>query len=590
MKSKTAWAPSQAISVNLGGGWRPTSKSRDQRVKSGHGRFIRRKPATPGTRAILSLRAGPIMTLAAVFGALLCCAAAQARPDAGGITWGPCSDPNLQAFNAQCGFLSVPLDYSNPSGPQIQLAVSRILHTSSSTDYQGVIVANPGGPGQSGLDLNASLVSALQGEGYTAAAADYDWIGFDPRGVGSSQPAISCNPNYFSPDRPSYVPTSPALTRYWLGQSEAYAQACDDVSVQQSALLRHMTTRDTAMDLDRIRQALGQTRITYYGFSYGTYIGQVYATMFPTHVRRLILDSSVNPTRIGYDTFNLDQDAPVNRNIDLWFRWVATHNSVYQLGTSEAAVKNLFYSTEAALTSNPAGGEIGPDEWTDIFVVAALTNQVWDSKAQAFAVWVHRHSAALLIKMYEGDDSPGYDNGYAAFLAVECTDSPWPTNWGQWERDVWTMYARAPFGAWGNAWFDAPCIFWAAPASQPFNVNGNGISSALLIDETLDAVTPYSGSLVVRSLLPHAVLLAEPGGTSHASSLSGDTCVDGTIAAYLTTGVLPARKPGPGPDTTCAPLPPPDPSPDPAVQQLGERRSQLDGQPLPFDVPASELR
>jgi pimeloyl-ACP methyl ester carboxylesterase len=245
----------------------------------------------------MKLRARSMMTLAAMVGALLCCAAAQARPDAGAITWGPCSDPNLQAFNAQCGFLSVPLDYSNPSGPQIQLAVSRILHTSGSTDYQGVIVANPGGPGQSGLDLNASLVSALQGEGYTAAADDYDWIGFDPRGVGSSQPAISCNPNYFSPDRPSYVPTSPALTRYWLGQSEAYAQACDDVSVQQSALLRHMTTRDTAMDLDRIRQALGQTRIAYYGFSYGTYIGQVYATMFPTHVGRLILDSSVNPTR-----------------------------------------------------------------------------------------------------------------------------------------------------------------------------------------------------------------------------------------------------------------------------------------------------
>ncbi len=211
-------------------------------------------------------------------------------------------------------------------------------------------------------------------------------------------------------------------------------------------------------------------------------------------------------------------------------------------------------------------------------MVAGLDNQVWDRKAQAFADWVHKHSstaAALLIKMYEADDSPGDDNSYAAYLAVECTDSPWPLNWGQWNRDVWTMYLRAPF-AWANAWFDAPCIFWSAPSSQLFKVNGNGISSVLLIEETLNAASPYAGSLVVRRLFPHAVLLAEPGGTSDASSLSRDTCVDGTIAAYLTTGALPARKPGPGPDATSAPLPPPDPSSlDPAIKRVGTRPNQL---------------
>jgi pimeloyl-ACP methyl ester carboxylesterase len=540
--------------------------------------------------AIVSWRVQSIVALAAMIAALLCCGAAQASPDPGAIAWGPCSDPNLQPFNAQCGLLSVPLDYSDPGGPQIQIAVSRILHTSSSADYQGVVVVNPGGPGAPGLDLNAAFVGALQGEGYTAAAADYDWIGFDPRGVGSSQPALSCNPNYFSPDRPSYVPTSPALTSYWLGQSQSYAQACDHASAEQSALLRHMTTRDTAMDIDRIRRALGQMRISYYGQSYGTYIGEVYSTMFPTHVRRLIMDSSVNPTRPGYDTFNLDQDIPFNRNVDIWLGWVAQHNSVYHLGATEAAVQKLFYSTEAALAANPAGGEIGPDEWTDIFAVAAYSNQVWESAAQAFADWVHAHDATLLIQFYEGVDSPGYDNGYAAFLAVECTDSPWPTNWDQWSTDTWAMYAIAPFLAWYNAWFDAPCMFWPAPASPLFHVNGNGISSALLIDETLDAATPYPGSLVVRGLFPHAVLLAEPGGTGHAETLSGDTCVDGTIAAYLTTGALPSRQPGPGPDATCAPLPPPDPSPVPAVKRVETRSSQLRGLPLPLAVPRVERR
>ena len=551
------------------------------------------EPGTGRKRAIVSRRAPSIAALAAVIGVFLCGGTAQASSAAPGIAWGPCSDPSLQALNAQCGLLSVPLDYSNPSGAQIQIAVSRILHTSTSADYQGVILTNPGGPGQSGLNLNAFPIPALQAEGYTAAAADYDWIGFDPRGVGSSNPVISCIPNYFSPDRPSYNPSTPALTNFWLNKSQSYAQACDNASPQQWALLRHMTTRDMAMDMDTIRQALGQSQITYYGFSWGTYLGQVYSTMFPTRVRRLIMDSSVDPTRVGYDVANLDQDRPFDRNIDIFLGWVAQHDSTYHLGRTERAVERRFFSTEAQLESNPAGGVVGPDEWTDIFAVAGFTNMVWPQRAQMFSDWVHKHdttTANELIFFYQADDSPGNDNTYAVYLSVECTDSPWPLNWGQWNSDVSAINKTAPFAAWANAWFDSPCIFWPAPSSPLFAVNGSGVSSALLIDETLDAATPYSGSLVVRSLFPHSVLLAEPGGTGHAESLSGDTCVDGTIAAYLTTGALPARQPGTGPDQTCAPIPPPVPSANPTLNSDAARPNNPDGQALRFGVPAVELR
>ena len=105
------------------------------------------------------------------------------------ITWGKCSDPDLAKAKAQCGFLKVPLDYRHPKGAKISLAVSRIKHTSPASQYQGIILTNPGGPGGSGLNLNAFLIPVLQQEGLTngpAAANDYDWIGFDPRGVGSS--------------------------------------------------------------------------------------------------------------------------------------------------------------------------------------------------------------------------------------------------------------------------------------------------------------------------------------------------------------------------------------------------------------------
>jgi pimeloyl-ACP methyl ester carboxylesterase len=400
-------------------------------------------------------------------------------------------------------------------------------------------------------------------EGLTAAAKDYDWIGFDPRGVGASRPAVNCMSGYFGPRRPGYVPRTHALLETWLRRSAAYAHACWTRSPQQTELLQNMTTRDSAEDMDSIRLALGQSQITYYGFSYGTYLGQVYATLFPSHVRRLILDSNVDPRAIWYQS-NLDQDAPFNRNANLWFRWLARHDKVFRVGASESAVRQLFYATVGRLQRRPAGGEVGPDEWLDIFLTTGYSNQTWSFLGSVFSAWVHTHSryvAATLIELYRSTDSPGNDNQYAAYLAVECSDTSWPRQWSRWNRDNTALERRAPFLTWGNAWFNAPCISWPAPTSRPVRIDGSGIRDALLIDETLDAATPFEGSLEVRRLFPHSVLLAEPGGTNHADSVEGDGCVDRTVAAYLASGALPRRRTGAKWDKTCAPLAPPKPTP-----------------------------
>jgi hypothetical protein len=136
------------------------------------------------------------------------------------------------------------------------------------------------------------------------------------------------------------------------------------------------------------------------------------------------------------------------------------------------------------------------------------------------------------------------------------------SGWAVWSKDNHRVNAIAPFETWANAWFNAPCLHWPAPAARqaPMQINGNGIGSALLIDETLDAATPFPGSLEVRALFPHSVLLAEPGGTTHADSLSGNLCVDNTIASYLASGQLPARNASAKWDKTCKPLPLPNPS------------------------------
>jgi pimeloyl-ACP methyl ester carboxylesterase len=519
------------------------------------------------------MAAGLGFTAPAVASAATAQARSTAAPGLGdgsaSIAWGTCAETALAQAGAKCGYLSVPVNYSDPSGPKIKIAVSRIRHTSNARNYRGIILTNPGGPGGSGLDLNMYLIAQLKADNLSAAAADYDWIGFDPRGVGSSLPALSCEPDYFSGDRESYDPTTQSILSYWLGRSQAYDQACQDQSAAQDLLLDNMTTIDSAKDMNSIRQALvgARGKMSYYGFSYGTYLGQVYATLYPHTLNRLILDSNVDPRDVWYKA-NLEQDVAFNRNINIWFGWLAKYNRVYHLGATEAAVSKRWYAEQATLANHPINGVVGPDEWDDIFLGAGYYQLTWLQLGSAFADWENTHSAAAastLVSLYQQSDTPGNDNSFAVYNAVQCTDVQWPTSWAVWDADNTAINKIAPFETWGNAWFNAPCLYWPAPAQRPVQVgsdgSGNAIRSALLIDETLDAATPFPGSLEVRKLFPHSVLLAEPGGTTHADSLFGNLCVDGTIATYLETGKLPPRNPHAEWDKTCRPLPVPNPTP-----------------------------
>ncbi|HEY7045973.1 MAG TPA: alpha/beta fold hydrolase [Jatrophihabitantaceae bacterium] len=493
-----------------------------------------------------------LLASAVVVAAGIAPVAVAASPSRGAsIDWGTCQDSDLQDAGAQCGMLTVPLDYAKPNGTKIKIAVSRVKHTVPDSQAQGVMLVNPGGPGASGLGL------ATLGQFVPNGAGDfYDWIGFDPRGVGSSQPSISCDPNYFDFNRPPYIPVQASTLQAWLTRSKGYADNCRG----NGAILQHMTTIDSAKDMDSIRAALGVKQINYYGFSYGTYLGQVYSTLFPSHVRRMVLDSNVDPRDVWYQA-NLNQDIAFNTNINIWFGWLAKYDNVYHLGKTEKDVETLFYKTEAQLTFHPADGKIGGDEWVDIFLYAGYYQSTWLDLGDAFARYIHDNDVANLEQEFLGADGLGDDNGFAVYNAVQCTDVQWPQKWSTWSRDNWATFAKAPFETWANAWYNAPCLYWpaAAHANKPMKIDGKQVESALLIDETLDAATPFPGSLEVRKLFPNSSLIALPGGTSHANSLFGDACLDDQIAAYLADGTLPARQPGNGPDTICAPLPVPVP-------------------------------
>jgi pimeloyl-ACP methyl ester carboxylesterase len=487
-------------------------------------------------------------------------AGAQADPGRGHpeytparISWATCANAGLDAHSAQCGFLTVPLDYAHPDGAKVKLAVSRIKHRTSAGQYQGVMLVNPGGPGGSGLTL-----SVLGGYVPGGAGDAYDWIGFDPRGVGDSKPALACDGTYFSYDRPGYVPGTPGIERAWRAKAAGYAKACRYAG---GTLLDHLHTTDTVQDMESLRRALGEQRINFYGFSYGTYLGQVYATLYPNRVRRMVLDGNVDPRRVWYDA-NLDQDVAFDRNMQVYFGWLARYDKVYHLGTSGRAVERLFYAEQAKLAGKPAGGVIGPDELTDVFLQAGYYVFGWEQVASAFAAWVNDRDPAGLKALYdEGQpQGPGADNGYAVYLGVQCTDVQWPQSWQQWRADNWRVHRIAPFETWGNAWYNAPCLSWAGKPGKPVDVDGTNVAPILLISETRDAATPYPGSLEVRKRFPRAVLVEGVGGTTHAGSLFGDACVDDTIAAYLATGALPERVQADHSDKQCDPLPQPVPT------------------------------
>jgi len=486
--------------------------------------------------------------------------------------WGACSSDGLKEAKAQCAKITVPLDYGHPSGTKIKIAVSRVLHTTKK--YQGVMLVNPGGPGGSGLGL------ATLGEYVPKGAGNsYDWIGFDPRGVGESEPAVSCDPKFAGYDRPRYVPASPALSDAWFAKTKAYTDAC---AKKNGPILDHLTTVDSARDLESIRKALGEKKINYYGFSYGTYLGQVYGTLYPSRLRRVVFDGTVDPRKIWYEA-NLDQDLAFDVNIDIWFGWVAQHDSAYHLGKTEAAVRSLFYRTEEKLYADPAkgkGGSLGGSEWVDAFLYAGYYQSTWTDLAETFAAFVNDHDVAPLEAAYS--DASGYDpsnpaadNGYAVYLGVQCTDTKsWPQKWSTWERDSWKAFAKAPYETWANAWFNEPCRHWPAKAHTEVKIDGSKVKSLLMVNETLDAATPYAGSLEVRKRFPKARLIAEPGGTTHAGSLYGNACVDNRIADYLASGKLPKRRSGKRADVTCAPLDRPEPE---ASSKTAKKLAQRSG-------------
>ncbi|GAA2339954.1 alpha/beta hydrolase [Streptomyces cuspidosporus] len=474
---------------------------------------------------------------------------AAARAAEAGIDWQDCpADWGLEK-PIQCGYVTVPLDYAKPNGRTIKLAVDRIGNTGGAAERQGALIYNPGGPGGSGLKFPRRVTT--KNPLWTKTSKAYDFVGFDPRGVGHST-AISCvDPQeYVKAPKADPVPDSEADKRAQRKLAKEYAQGCKERS---GWMLPYLTTPNTARDIDVIRAALGEKKLNYLGVSYGTYIGGVYATLFPTHVRRMIVDSVVNPSRekIWYQA-NLDQDIAFETRWKDWTAWVAKNDATYHIGDTQAKVQKQWETLRAAAKKHPIGGVVGPAELVGFFQSAPYYDSSWAPVAAVWSAYLAGDEQRLVEAAGPDlSDTAGNiasENGNAVYTAVECVDAKWPSDWRTWDRDNTRLHRDYPFMTWANAWMNLPCATWGVPQRTPLEVGASkGLPTTLIVQSTRDAATPYDGAVEMHKRLKGSRLITEKDAGSHGVTGLVNPCVNDRVDAYLLTGEVD------GQDVTCGP-------------------------------------
>ncbi|MFD9072465.1 alpha/beta hydrolase [Streptomyces lasiicapitis] len=482
-------------------------------------------------------------------------AVAARRAAKKGIDWKDCPEDWGIAKPIQCGWVTVPLDYAKPHGKQIKLAVDRIGNTGSKKERQGALLYNPGGPGASGLRFPTRVTTNNKLWEKTAKA--YDFVGFEPRGVGHSAPISCVDPQEFvKAPKLDPVPDSAADKRAQRKLAAKYADGCKERS---GWMLPHMTTPNTARDLDVIRAALGEKKLNFLGVSYGTYLGAVYATLYPSHVRRMVFDSVVNPSRdkIWYEA-NLDQDVAFEVRLKDWMEWVAKYDATFHLGATYKEVRAQWEKLRATAKAKPLNGVVGPAELVSYFQNAPYYDSTWVSIATNWSKYVAGDPKPLIeaaspdLSDVAGNKSS--ENGNAVYTAVECADAKWPTSWKKWDRDNTRIHKDHPFMTWANAWMNLPCATWPSKQHKPVEVKtGKGLPPTLIAQATRDAATPYPGGVELHKRLKGSRLITEKDAGSHGITNLVNPCLNERVDTYLLTGKVDSR------DVTCTPHATPKP-------------------------------
>jgi pimeloyl-ACP methyl ester carboxylesterase len=470
--------------------------------------------------------------------------------------WGPCEsyatdDETRKLYDRvdiSCARLSVPLDYRKPTGTVISLGLLKVDALSPSRRI-GSLIMNPGGPGDSGMVQAVELSSQISD---TDLAARFDLVGFDPRGVGASLPQVHCLTDAEQDRQRLEVPLDDENREADREQIENQQYATDCAKRTGDAMLANVGTRDVAKDLDVMRAALGDEKLTYLGYSYGTAIGTRYAADFPKNVRAMILDGAVDPDQNDTDA-SLAQGSGFSDAFDAFAQWCAKQ-STCGIGTDPDKDEDQLGKLSDPLKTKPIDVGSRKLSYQDIqtAVSAALYSQDQWPTLNKGLIQLGDGQGDILLSLadqyLQRDEDGHYSNTNDVFNAVHCADYPAVKDRQtlvQQEKsydqsvgvDPSTDDYVPPLGI---------CAFWPVPnTSEPYVPSAQGLPQVLVVSTTHDPATPYQQGVNLAKDLNARLLTFD--GTQHTAFLSGNDCVDKWGIGYLANLTLPPT------GTTCSP-------------------------------------
>ncbi len=425
------------------------------------------------------------------------------------------------------GTLDVPLDYDDPSHGTIELYVVR--HRATDPDERiGSLLVNPGGPGFGGSYL-AQYAPQIYDRGLVAR---FDIIGWDPRGTGLSEPAVDCIDDYDEMAGGDITPDTPDEREELIESAREFAEACE---ANSGDILAYVGTNNSAADMDSIRQALGEDKISYFGFSYGSELGATWATLFPDTVRAAVLDGASDPNA-DPDAGLVQQSAGFEGTLTTFLAECSADDdcAFHNGGDAEGA----FDAFMADLDENPIPTESGRPDLTRGMALTAVaqamyTPQLWDQLAEALADGRDGDGSGLLElydSYYQRNPDGTYGNELEAFIAIGCVDDASRPTPDEADEIVPELNAAAPRFS-PNTTGDYSCSFWPVDGDQRATITGVGAGPIVVIGTTGDPATPLvSTEAMAEALEDGRLVIVE---ADQHTGYGVNDCIVETVNSYL---------------------------------------------------------
>jgi pimeloyl-ACP methyl ester carboxylesterase len=432
----------------------------------------------------------------------------------------------------------VPIDWETPDGAQFVLPLIR-RPASKPESRIGSLLVNPGGPGGSGVAWARIASTVLPSK----ILERLDIVGFDPRGVAASTPNIDCIEDLDSFVALDLAPEDDAEKQAIVDQSDAFVAGCEERSAD---ILPFIGSDNVARDMDALREGLGDEKLTYAGFSYGTFIGATYAEMFPDKVRALVLDGALDPNLKG-EEFVYGQAIGFESQLEAFLADCAANTACkfYSNGDPGAAYDAIQASIEAMPMPAGNGRVLGPGEFSYGVAGALYRNTRWPALAEALAAAAMGDASKLidLSDGYTGRSGSGkYSNTLEVYYAVTSIDTVFTKDAATYDALVADLAVNAPRLGIYFPYTAFPSARWTVQAwRQPGPVVAEGAPPILVVGSTGDPATPHAWSVSLAEQLSSGVLLTREGD-GHVAFLKGNDCIDRAIADYLVDLVVPQDK------------------------------------------------